>query len=124
MSRTLTPPMARIPIGTVVINGQVLEVKQHPEFSRFFFDLFARVGGTAGTGNADLLDMIGTLPGDPVAEEAGSLAREALGLIQTRPAQQPSIAPDPDLSSDVQSLRAELDSLRQAVAGLQQGYQV
>ena len=54
MSRTLTPPTARIPIGTVLINGQVLEVKQHPEFVRFFFDLFARVGSVTAPDNNEL----------------------------------------------------------------------
>ena len=55
MTRKITPPMSQIPIGTVAMGDRVLEVKQHPEFTRFFFDLFARVGGVQSWNVEDLM---------------------------------------------------------------------
>lgn len=54
MSRRITPPISRVPIGTVTINGQTLDVAQHPEFVRFFFDLFTRVGGGVAPSNDEI----------------------------------------------------------------------
>jgi hypothetical protein len=53
----ITPPKAQIPVGLVVISDREYEVRQHPEFVRFFFDLFRRVGGTNGTSSDELLDL-------------------------------------------------------------------
>jgi hypothetical protein len=58
MSRTLTPPMALIPIGIATFNGQQIEVRQHPEFVRFFFDLFNRVGGNNSKSLQELSDLL------------------------------------------------------------------
>jgi hypothetical protein len=49
-SRKVTAPIASVPIGLATVNGQTVEVRQHPEFVRFFFDLFTRVGGATGGG--------------------------------------------------------------------------
>lgn len=58
MSRRITPPINRVPIGTVTINGQTLEVAQHPEFVRFFFDLYTRVGGGVAPSNDEISALI------------------------------------------------------------------
>lgn len=71
MSRNLTPPMSSIPIGTAVFNGQRIDVQQHPEFVRFFFDLFARVGGVRGMTVEELLALLlGEPKTDPRTHEA------------------------------------------------------
>lgn len=54
----ITPPKVPVPIGRVTIGGQSFDVMQHPEFVRFFFDLFKRVGGTEATSLGDLSDLI------------------------------------------------------------------
>jgi len=81
----ITPPMDRIPIGVVNVNGQRLEVTQHPEFVRFFRDMFTRAGGVDGWGVEDLR----------VAPQADSLNVSAL----TQPA---------DLAQQVAQLREQL----------------
>ena len=92
MSRTLTPPTARIPVGLVQINGRQLEVQQHPEFVRFFFDLFARVGSTAALSNTELEEM-------------------AQALIDAGPQVNSSIEAQEALRA-VDELRNEMDGLR------------
>jgi hypothetical protein len=49
MTISITTPKANVPVGRVTINGQTFDVAQHPEFVRFFFDLFRRTGGTSST---------------------------------------------------------------------------
>lgn len=67
----ITPPKAQIPVGLVVVNEREYEVRQHPEFVRFFFDLFRRVGGTNGSSSDELLDLaFFDPPKDPQAMEA------------------------------------------------------
>ncbi len=56
--RKLTPPNQRVPIGVATINGQAVDVYQHPEFVRFFFDLFNRVGGTESASTTDLSNLL------------------------------------------------------------------
>jgi len=51
---TLTPPKTPVSIGQVTIAGQTYDVKQSPEFVRFFFDLYRRVGGAEAVSNTDL----------------------------------------------------------------------
>jgi len=86
MSRTLTPPAARVPIGTVQINGRPVDVQQHPEFVRFFFDLFARVGSTAALSNTELEALALSLDDAAIRMDAiaGLMAqlRDALGALQ------------------------------------------
>lgn len=82
----LTPPKAPVPIGLVMVNGQLVDVQQHPEFSRFFFDLFRRVGGTESISNADLYDLLLSLDDassrvDALASQIGAL-RHAFESLQ------------------------------------------
>lgn len=93
----ITPPKAQIPIGIVMINGRETEVRQHPEFVRFFFDLFRRVGGTDGTSSDELLDLaFFDPPRDPQAAEAV----RGLGEVWNQ----------------LESLRSDCDNLRRLVA--------
>jgi hypothetical protein len=92
MSRTITPPTARIPIGTVLINGRSVDVQQHPEFVRFFFDLFARVGSTAALSNTELEAMAQALL------DAGPQATSSVEAAEAMRA--------------VDEVRNEIDSLR------------
>lgn len=71
----VTTPEANIPIGTVVVQGQILEVRQHPEFVRYFFDLFRRVGGTDALSNGDLESLVMALD-----DAAGRLDVLAAGM--------------------------------------------
>jgi TolA-binding protein len=112
MSRTLTPPMARVPVGLATINGQQIEVRQHPEFVRFFFDLFDRVGSTEALSNSELealaqaLTDAGAIPASsPEAQEA------ARGVEELRQA----LA---SLRGDIDSLRGELQALRDDMPSL------
>ena len=48
---TITTPHAGIPIGTVTVGGQRVDVVTHPEFVRFFESLVVRAGGVTGPGS-------------------------------------------------------------------------
>lgn len=52
---TLTQPRLGVPIGTATIQGRPVEITIHPEWARFFSDLFSRVGGVSGAGSDDLV---------------------------------------------------------------------
>lgn len=54
MTTTVTPPKNTVPVGRVTIGGQTFDVQQHPEFVRFFYDLFKRAGGTSAKTNTEL----------------------------------------------------------------------
>lgn len=96
----ITPPIARIPIGIVQINGKPIDVQQHPEFIRFFFDLFTRVGGVTGVGNDDLLlELMNGSPSD-------TGAAEALRAVD-------------ELRNEVAALRGSNDALRGQLQDLQ-----
>src|SRR3954468_13014309 len=56
MPNNITPPKSNIPIGRVAANG--VDVDQHPEFVRYFFDLLKRVGGTTAQTITDLMASI------------------------------------------------------------------
>jgi hypothetical protein len=52
MPNKITPPKSNVPIGRVSANG--VDVEQHPEFIRYFFDLLKRVGGTTAQTITDI----------------------------------------------------------------------
>lgn len=105
MSRSITPPMARIPIGVVTINGQQIEVRQHPEFVRFFFDLFNRVGSTDALSNTELEAMAQALVDAGAVAASSTEAQEALRGIE-------------ELRQELASLRGESDRLRAEIQAL------
>lgn len=84
---TITPPISRIPIGVFEDSqGRSIDVRQHPEFVRFFFDLFGRVGGTSAMDNTQLQTLILSLDDatarlDQAAAIAGQL-RDAIASVQ------------------------------------------
>jgi hypothetical protein len=57
----ITPPKAQIPVGVFVLDGRRIDVMQHPEFVRFFSDLFRRIGGISGASNTELLAAINSV---------------------------------------------------------------
>lgn len=103
----ITPPKVPIPIGLVTIAGRQVPVQQHPEFVRFFFDLFARVGGTDGMGNAELTELI--------------------DAALSAPPQQPAVIPEFEIGmvlSRVEQAEAKIAALEGLINDLQQGVQV
>lgn len=96
----ITPPKANIPIGVVVIQGQEFPVQQHPEITRFFFDLFRRVGGGSGSGNSDIEAMAF----DALASDPG--VKQALTAIDELRNE------NDNLRGDVSMLRAQIEELR------------
>lgn len=96
----ITTPKANIPIGIVTIQGREFNVTQHPEFVRFFFDLFRRVGGTSGSGSDD----IESLAFDAQARDPG--VKEALTAIDELRNE------NENLRGDVTMLRAQIEELR------------
>jgi len=109
MSRKLTQPTARVPIGLATFNGQTVEVRQHPEFVRYFFDLFARVGKTEALSNTELADFAQSILDALAAPQSSPEAQEAMrGVEELRQA----LA---SLRGDNDRLRAELDELRSQI---------
>lgn len=105
MSRTVTPPINSIPVGVFEMNGRRIEVKQHPEFVRFFFDLFARVGGTSALNNVELEELAQALIDAGAVPDSSPEAQEALRGIE-------------ELRQEVASLRGQNDLLRAELAEL------
>lgn len=128
---TITPPKAQVPIGYAMLGGQRVDVMQHPEFVRFLFDIFRRIGGASGPSNEDLQDEL-----DQAELDIITLQRDVLGLEVLPMPQEPQPFPDSlepslvfpaqDQQSDgrVQALEAEVAVLRSQIEGLMQGYQV
>lgn len=126
---TVTQPRSGIPIGLISIAGQTQEVELHPEFRRFFESIFNRIGGVTGAGSNDFALSQFEDAGTEETKAALAQARDEFGQLppdadmQQDPEQfaaQPFVIPD-DASSELASLRAEVDALRQAVQALQQG---
>lgn len=112
----ITPPKVPVPIGRVTIGGQSFDVMQHPEFVRFFFDLFKRVGGTDAMGNAELYALLVALDDaagrlDAMGAHIGALrnAIEALqgGEMVMQRAQQDALMPDVMQAAQADSLAHE-----------------
>lgn len=107
MSRTITPPTARIPIGTIEIDGKTVEVQQHPEFVRFFFDLMSRVGGVSGWSVDDLrlgpADDVVDVEGLAKAMDAQRLATEVQALRE-----QVAELSKTDIETQIAQLREQL----------------
>tara|TARA_R110000868_G_scaffold160430_2_gene390042 strand:- start:5646 stop:6038 length:393 start_codon:yes stop_codon:yes gene_type:complete len=111
MSRKLTPPMAQIPIGVATFNGQQVEVRQHPEFVRFFFDLFARVGSTDALSNAELEAMTQALIDAGAVPASSTEAQEALrGVEELRQALASMRGDNDRLRGEVDELRAQIEA--------------
>lgn len=93
----VTVPKNMVPVGFVQVGNQRYEVQQHPEFVRFFFDLFQRVGGTAAASNSDLEQM----------------AEEQVGAGQvSSPEAQEAVRGVDELRNQLASLRSDVDMLR------------
>lgn len=105
MTRTLTPPTSRIPIGFVSINGQQLDVQQHPEFVRFFFDLFNRVGSTTALTNTELQELAQALIDAGAVPASSAEAQEALRGVE-------------ELRQELAALRSANDQLRNELSAL------
>lgn len=100
---TLTIPKANIPVGSVTIQGQQFQVALNPEFTRFFFDLSRRVGGTSAMTNGDLSNNIDALDADAQISRSDPLAQDAMRAVD-------------ELRNEVSSLRNDCDMLRSQIA--------
>lgn len=120
MSSNITTPKNNVPVGRVSIGGQTYDVAQHPEFVRFFFDLFRRVGGTGGSSNTDLQIRI-----DELASEIGF---SPPGIPQLpfpddlQPRYEPLPGPDDLSSARLESLEAEVARMGRLINDLQSSY--
>lgn len=99
MTTSITNPKAQIPVGTVTIDGMPYDVAQHPEFVRFFFDLFRRVGSTEALTNNDLQTLIEHLDSEALMPKTDPLAQQAMQAID-------------ELRNEVSSARSDCDNLR------------
>jgi len=89
---------ARVPIGTVQLDGTVLMT---PEFVRAMRALSERLGGPEGMGNDDLAILASTVAASSSAQAGGI---EDIGATAS-----------PDLSGHVSALQAEISELRAQV---------
>jgi hypothetical protein len=110
----ITSPKSNIPVGYVTVNGQRLEVSQHPEFVRFFFDLMRRVGGTDATDNTALQSALDQAELDIDALVLDVEAEQIAPLAQIQ-------AQIEFADGRVSALEAELAALRVQVQGLLMG---
>lgn len=122
-SITITPPKASIPVGSVTINGIKYDVPQHPEFVRFFYDFFRRIGGTDGSSSEQLQTQIDGLSFSPTEQDTSpqDAGIRALGLLPPYPEATPQ-----EQRSDgrIEALEAEVQRLSVIVNGLTMGYQL
>lgn len=109
MARTVTPPNASIPVGLIELDGQRIEVKQHPEFVRFFFDLFTRAGGVSALTNTELQTLAQSLIDAGAMPVSNPEAQEALRGVEDLRQQLSSLRGDND------RLRAEVEELRSLI---------
>lgn len=82
MSTTITVPKNNIPIGRLQIGDQVFDITQTPEFTRFFFDLARRAGGTTALTNTDLENAISSLEIGEMVVQASPTAAAAPDVVQ------------------------------------------
>lgn len=99
MTTSITSPKANIPVGTVVVDGVSYDVPQHPEFVRFFFDIFRRVGSTEALTNIDLQTLIEHLDSEALMPKTDPVAQQAMQAID-------------ELRNEVSSVRSDCDNLR------------
>lgn len=110
MPRTITPPKNSIPVGLIDFGGKRIEVQQHPEFVRFFFDLFNRVGGVSALSNTDLEAMAQALVDAGAVPSSSPEAQEALRGVEELRQQIASLRGENDrMRSEVEELRAQLE---------------
>lgn len=88
--------------------------------------IIERVGGAVGDilNGAELTAAIESLSLAPQPRDWGPEIADIQSAFGVAPTPTPAQPQEPDLSSECQSLRAELDQLRQTVNGLLQGYQL
>lgn len=106
MSTTLTTPKNNVPVGRVTIQGQTFDVEQHPEFVRFFFDLFRRTGGNTAPTNNDLSTHIATLDSEAQMPRSDTVSQEAMRAVD-------------ELRNEISSMRSDCDSLRGQLADVE-----
>lgn len=106
MTTSLTTPKANVPVGRVTINGQTFDVAQHPEFVRFFFDLFRRAGGVTAPTNNDLSTHIATLDSEAQMPRSDTVSQEAMRAVD-------------ELRNEFSSMRNDCDSLRAQLADVE-----
>lgn len=99
MTTTITSPKAHIPIGRVTVGGVEYDVPQHPEFVRFFFDLFRRAGSTEALTNTDLQTLIEHLDSEALMPKTDPVAQQATQAID-------------ELRNELSSIRSEYSTLR------------
>ena len=105
MSKAVTFPQARIPLGWAMVQGQRVPVEIDPEWLRSFVDLLNRTGGVSGDTSFDqYIPMFFETPHtDATAQEAMRCVDELRNeLASTR--------------SDLQAIRSMLD---QALASIE-----
>jgi hypothetical protein len=120
MSSNITTPKNNVPVGRVSIGGQTYDVAQHPEFVRFFFDLFRRVGGTGGPSNTDLQILI-----DELTSEIGFSPPRIPQLPfpdDLQPRYEPLPSPDDMSSARLEALEAEVARMGRLINDLQSSY--
>jgi hypothetical protein len=120
MSTSITPPKNVVPVGRVTIGNATYDVVQHPEFVRFFFDLFRRVGGTSGPSNTDLQTLI-----DELSSEIGFSPPPVPQLPfpdDLRPRYEPLPGPDDLSSARMEALEAEVARMGRLINDLQSSY--
>lgn len=103
MTSSITTPKMNVPIGRVMVGGQSYDVDQHPEFVRFFFDLFRRAGGTTAQTNVEISGSLSALDSDAQMARSDPIAQEAMRAVD-------------ELRNEFSSLRSDCDSLRGQIA--------
>lgn len=106
MSTTITTPKSNVPVGRVTINGQTFDVDQHPEFVRFFYDLFRRAGGSAALTNIELADGTASLDSEAQMPRSDLSAVEALRAVD-------------ELRNEFASIRSACDELRSQLSDVE-----
>lgn len=122
-SITITPPKANIPVGSVTINGVKYDVPQHPEFVRFFYDFFRRIGGTDGSSSEQLQAQVDGLSFTPTGQDT-SLQDVGISALSLLPPYPEAIPQEQRPDARVEALEAEVQRLSVIVNGLTMGYQL
>jgi chromosome segregation ATPase len=106
MTTSITTPKSNVPVGRVTIDGKTFDVDQHPEFVRFFYDLFRRTGGSAALTNIELADGAAALDSDAQMLRSDLAAVEALRAVD-------------ELRNEFASIRSACDELRSQLSDVE-----
>ena len=118
MSTVIAAPKAPITLGLVTLpDGVTYEVRQHPEFVRFFFDIMRRIGGVNAMTNVELQELVQSASLAPLSPPSWQQSVPVDDI--TPPAPVYAAQQGEDMAGRVSALEAQLFALAGSISDLQ-----